>query len=284
MREIIRKADVLIEAMPYIRRFHGKTVVIKYGGSVMLNEAMRRGILEDIAFMYYVGIKPVIVHGGGPFISQRIKEKGNEPVFVNGLRVTDEETIDIVEDVLSGVNKTLVDGIESFGVKARGYSPRKDKLIKVEKIEAETDIGYVGRPESISGKMIKDLLKDNFVPIIFSLAMGADAKLYNINADEVAAKIAGTLKAEKLVLLTDVTGIMRNVEDEDSVIPSLHVADVDVLIETGVIDSGMIPKAKSGIEAAQAGVKKVHMINARTPHSLLLEIFTDKGIGTEIVV
>ena len=283
MEEIIKKADVLIEAMPYIRRFRGKTVVIKYGGSVMMNANMRKGILEDIAFLSYVGIKPVIVHGGGPFISEKIKEQGNQPAFVDGLRVTDEETIAVVEDVLTAVNRTLVEGLESFAVKAVGYNPEEDHLIRAEKIKTKVDIGYVGRPVSIADQVITEQLKQGFVPVIFSLGMGNDEKVYNINADEVAAKIAEALKAEKLVLLTDVTGIMRNKDKEDSVIPSLRVNDVRALIEEGIIVSGMIPKAKAGIEAAGAGVKKVHIINARTSHSLLLEIFTDKGIGTEIV-
>lgn len=283
MEKFIKKADVLIEALPYIRRFQQKTIVIKYGGSAMLNETIRRRVLEDIAFMYYVGMRPLLVHGGGPFINQRMREKGNKATFVNGLRVTDKKTIQIVEEVLSEINKILVSEIKYFGVKARGYNPRKDKLIKAKKLLTDIDIGYVGEVSSVSHKLINEYLKKGLIPIIFPLARGRDGKIYNINADEVAASIAAALKAEKLVLLTDVKGIMRNIKDESSLISSLRVTDVEALIRDNIISAGMIPKVKAGIKADQAGVKKVHIINARTPHSLLLEIFTDKGIGTEIV-
>lgn len=283
MEEIIKKADVLIEALPYIRRFRHKTIVIKYGGSAMLNEAGRKGVLEDLIFMYCVGMRPLIVHGGGPFINQHMQKQGRKATFVDGLRVTDEETIRIVEEVLSSVNKMLVDEIRSFGVKARGYNPRKDKLITAKKAPLEVDIGYVGQVVKVSADLIKEQLKAGFIPVIFSLAMGPDRKIYNINADEVSAEIAGALKAEKLVLLTDVKGIMRNVEDESSLIPSLRIDDIETLIKNNVVSSGMIPKVKAGVKAVRVGVKKVHIISARIPHALLLEIFTDKGIGSEIV-
>jgi len=287
MKDIIEKADVLIEALPYIRNFHGKVTVIKYGGSAIENERIRKGILQDIVFMSYVGMKPVLVHGGGPAISARMRKEGIEPKFTKGLRVTDEKVIKIVEDVLKEVNKDIVKELESLGGKVAGLSGRKDRLIKARRLKAgdlaAKDIGFVGEIISIKTGPLTKLIESNTIPVIMPLGIGSDRKAYNINADDVSAEIAASLSAEKLVLLTNVRGILEDTGDEGSLFSTLNIKEVEKLLERKVIDGGMIPKVKACVRALEKGVKKTHIIDARINHSLLLEIFTKEGIGTEIV-
>ena len=284
MKKIIEKASVLIEALPYIKSFHGKVTVIKYGGSAIEDNRLREGILQDIVFMSYVGMKPVLVHGGGPAISARMRKCGIEPKFTKGLRVTDGKTIKIVEEVLSVVNKKIVQEIKILGGNAAGLSGKKDGLIKVRKSKiGELDLGYVGEIVSINPEPLNKLIESDTIPVIMPLGIGSDRKTYNINADDVSAGIAASLSAEKLVLLTNVRGILENVNDEGSLFSTVNIAEIEKLLERKVIEGGMIPKVRACIRALETGVKKTHIIDARVSHSLLLEIFTKEGIGTEIV-
>lgn len=283
MREIIKKADVLIEALPYIQNFYGKIVVIKYGGAAMTNEEMRRGTLQDIVFMNFVGMHPVVVHGGGPLITKKMNEMGKEPKFVKGMRVTDEATIKIVEDVLGKVNDEIVSEITSLGAKAQGMGGLKKNIFKTRKKVAEVDVGQVGVVTDVDVSCFKDLFEKKIIPIIIPLSIAQDGRVYNINADEAASALAEALEAEKLVLLTNVKGILANKEDENSLLNTLNIKEVKELIDRNVIQQGMIPKVKACIKALEAGVVKTHIINGMITHSLLLEIFTDRGIGTEII-
>ena len=283
MEEIIKKADVLIEALPYIKRFRGTSFVIKYGGSAIVNEQIRKSVLNDIVFMNYVGIKVVLIHGGGSLIQERMKEKGKVAKYVDGLRVTDKETMGIVKQTLADLNKEIVEQLKELGVAAKGFSPEKDAFIRARKFSPEgEELGYVGEVESVNVNALNKILA-GFLPVIYPVGFDSQGELYNINADEVASEVASGLAAEKLVLLTNVKGIMRDAEKEETLMPSLRVDDVENLINDGVISEGMIPKVKAGVKAVEAGVKKVHVIDAKITHSLLLEIFTDEGIGTEIV-
>jgi acetylglutamate kinase len=290
MRELIEKADVLIEALPYIQRFRRKVVVVKYGGSTM-ETGEQDSMLRDIVFMECVGMRPVIVHGGGDAISRRLKERGITPCFMGGLRVTDAETMRIVEEVLLGVNAEIVRKLEEFGGRVRGLSGR-DGIIHAVKHLAEVerdgrtekvDIGFVGDVVKVEKGLLGELCRRDIIPVIAPLGLGDDGQLYNINADTAAAEVAAALKASKLILLTDVRGIMRDPEDQGSLIGTLRVSDVDTLIAAGVITEGMLPKVRAAVRSVQAGVKKTHIIDGRIPHSMLLEIFTDTGIGTEIL-
>jgi len=283
MEEIIKKADVLIEALPYIKRFRGTKFVIKYGGSAILNEQSRKSVFSDIVFMNYVGIKVILIHGGGTLIQERMKEKGKVAKYVDGLRVTDKETMGIVKQTLANLNKELVKQLRELGAEAKGFAPEKDTFIKARKLSLEgEELGYVGEVESINVSALNKILTGS-LPIIYPVGFDSQDELYNINADEVASEVASSLTAEKLILLTNVRGIMRDAEKEETLMPSLHIDDVENLINDGVISEGMIPKVKACVKAVKAGVKKVHIIDAKVPHSLLLEIFTDEGIGTEIV-
>jgi acetylglutamate kinase len=283
MEEAIRKADVLIEALPYIKKFHKKVVVIKYGGSILGDEKIRRAVLEDIVFLNFMGLRPVLVHGGGPNISERMRASGKKTEFVDGMRVTDEETLKLVEEELLVLNALIVKELIELGVKAVGLNGKEDDLIQVEKKKAKVDIGLVGQIKSINSQLLNDELKKDKVAVILPMGKGKDKKTYNINADEVAASIASAMQADKFVLLTNVKGIMRNGEDANSFISTLTVEEANGLIENKIIQQGMIPKVSACIEALNGGVKKTHIIDARTPHGLLLEIFTDQGIGTEII-
>lgn len=283
MEEIIKKADVLIEAMPYIKAFHGKIFVIKYGGKIILNEIAQKRLLEDLLFLYFVGIKPVLVHGGGHSITQKTVQLGKIAKFIEGKRVTDEGTIKIVEETLTEINQKLVKMVEELGVKAVGLNGKKDEIIKVKKAEAEIDLGFVGEIAEINPEPIKLVLRQKAVPIITPLGKGKDKFTYNVNADEAASCIAVSLKAEKLILLTDTKGILRNPEDETSLISTLNQKEVEELIGRKVIQAGMIPKVRACVNALNGGVKKTHIIDGRINHAILLEIFTDKGIGTEIL-
>lgn len=282
MEEAIKKADVLIEALPYIKKFHKKTVVIKYGGSILGDEKIRKGVLEDIVFLSFMGLRPVLVHGGGPNISERMRTSGKRTEFVDGMRVTDEETLRVVEEELSNLNALIVKELNELGARAAGLNGKERKLIQVEKKEAKVDLGLVGNVVGVDASLIYEELKADRIPVILPMGVGRDRKTYNINADEAAAHISAALRAEKLVLLTNVKGIMRNPDDPASFLSTLSESEVKGLIEEGVIQQGMVPKVNACIQALDGGVKKTHMIDARIPHGLLLEIFTDHGIGTEI--
>jgi len=282
MEEAIRKAEVLIEALPYIKRFHKKIIVIKYGGSILGEEKIRKGVLEDIVFLSFMGLRPVLVHGGGPNISGRIRQEGKKTEFVDGMRVTDEETLCVVEDELEKLNSLIVKEVMELGANAVGINGEKDKVILAEKKKAKIDLGLVGHITEINTEPILEALKSDTVVVILPMGKGQDKKTYNVNADEAASSISSAMKAEKLVLLTNVKGIMRNPEDHNSFISTLTTQEAKGLIESNIIQQGMIPKVKACIDALDNGVKKTHIIDARIPHGLLLEIFTDKGIGTEI--
>jgi len=283
MEEAIKKADVLIEALPYIKRFHKKIIVIKYGGSILGEEKIRAGVLEDIVFLSFMGLRPVLVHGGGPNISDRMRSSGKKSEFIDGMRVTDEETLGIVEEELKSLNDTIVKEINELGARAVSLNGKIDKLIQSEKKKAEIDLGLVGCITGINSQLITDELRKDKIAVILPMGSGKDKKTYNVNADEAAASIAGALEAEKFVLLTNVKGILRNSDDPHSFLSTLNVEEVRGLIDENIIQQGMIPKVNACVEALKKGVKKTHIIDARTPHGLLLEIFTDKGIGTEIV-
>lgn len=285
----IEKAATLIEALPYIQNFRGKVVVVKYGGSTMVGDQEEDTVLKDIVFMASVGICPVIVHGGGPAINRRLEERGVETQRINGLRVTDKATMGVVEDVLFGeVNAGIVRDIEALGGKAVGISGKDTGVLNVRKHWANTadgpvDIGFVGDVERVSTEPITDLIEGGMIPVVAPIGRGEDGQSYNVNADTAAGEIAAALRAEKLVFLTDVTGIMRDPEESSTLISTLHVLDVDHLVEEAVISGGMIPKVEACVKAVKSGVRKTHVVDGRIPHSMLLEIFTREGIGTEIV-
>jgi len=281
MEEAIKKSQILIEALPYIKAFHNKVVVIKYGGSTLADDEIRRRVLEDIVFMNYAGMRPILVHGGGPLISEKMKAKGKKIKFVDGHRVTDEETIAIVDEALSQLNKKLVEEIKVLGAEAFGLSGKDAELIKAKKTEKK--IGYVGDIISIEQVLLTRLIETDIIPVISPLGKGEDGKVYNINADSASTNIATALGAEKLVLLTDVKGVMKDVKNEGTLFNSLTSADAEILIEKGIIEKGMIPKVQACLFAIRNGVKKAHIVDCKIPHALLLEIFTNKGIGTEII-
>lgn len=283
MEEAIKKADILIEALPYIKKFHKKIVVIKYGGSILGEEKIRKAVLEDIVFLNFMGLRPVLVHGGGPNISERMRSFGKKTEFVDGMRVTDRETLAMVEEELEILNKTVVGELVELGAKAVGLSGKDKKIIQVEKKMAKVDLGLVGQITGVNSEPIIEELQDDKIAVILPMGRGQDKKTYNVNADEAASHISAGLKAEKLVLLTNVKGIMRNPEDPHSFLSTLTTQEAGDLIEDKVIQQGMVPKVLACIGALENGVKKTHIIDARVPHGLLLEIFTDQGIGTEIV-
>lgn len=282
MKESIRKADILIEAIPYLKAFKNKVVVIKYGGSAMDDIESRQGLLKDIIFMSTVGIKPILVHGGGPAISQKLKQLGRSVKFVHGKRVTDEHAIKVVDRILSRINRQITEEIIDLGGQARGLLGKRNNLVLAKCQDPK--LGFVGRPVSINARFINRILKKDTIPVLSSVGRGYnDGKLYNINADEVASFIAGALKAEKFVLFTNVEGILKDKADEKSLLSTLTAKSAERLIRKGAISEGMIPKVKACIDALKAGVKKAHIIGAYLPHSLLLEIFTKKGVGTQIL-
>lgn len=289
MQKMIEKASVLVEALPYIQKFRGDTIVVKFGGSIMESEIGYRNILKDVAFMECVGLQPVLVHGGGKAVSKKMREAHIQPQFLHGLRVTDEATINVVESVLNGeVNPHLVEILANYGGKARGI--HGEDIIQVEKhtgIDPETheqlDWGYVGKVAEVDIEPIVAYLNADIIPVITPLGRGEDGHLYNINADEVANAVARALHARKLVFLSDVPGLMKDQDDPDSLITSLHVDGIQDLIRQGIITGGMLPKINGAVEALKADVDKVHIIDSSLPHSLLLELFTDKGVGTELI-
>ena len=280
----LEKAEILIEAIPYIQRFNRKTIVIKYGGSAMIDDELKKNVIEDAVLLKLVGFKPVIVHGGGREISRWVEKVGMKPEFINGLRVTDEDTMELAEIVLARVNKELVAMVQSLGVKAAGICGKDGGLLKVDRKYSDgKDIGFVGDIKEVDIKIIEDLLDDDFLPIVFPVGMDDSFRTYNINADEAAGAIAKALKAEKLAFLSDVEGVRRNADDPDSVISELYVHEAEEMIKTGAIRGGMLPKISNCIDAIESGVSRVHIMDGRIPHSLLLEIFTNKGIGTAIL-
>ncbi len=283
MKQAIRKSSVLIEALPYIKTFTNKIFVIKYGGSALVNPEIKKGVLQDIVFMSYVGIRPVLVHGGGPFINEQLKKTGKQIKFRDGLRVTTEEDMKVVDEVLSGVNHGIADEIKKLGGRAHSLNTFEKDVILTRQHKDQKKLGYVGEVDQIKTEVIRKAVRPRSVPVISPVGIGPDGKHYNVNADDVASEIAGSLKAAKLVLLTDVQGIMREKGDEDSLISTLSIEEVDMLIKKKVIHGGMIPKVKACTNSIEKGVPKTHIIDGRIPHSLLLEIFTDKGVGTEII-
>jgi len=281
MEEAIKKAEVLIEALPYIQKFYRKIVVIKYGGSILGEDKIRQGVLQDIVFLNLVGIRIVLLHGGGPNISERMRSEGRKTEFVDGMRVTDVETLKVVEEELEVLNKKIVNELQRLGAQAVGLNG-KDGIIQAEKKKTKIDLGLVGQVKQVNTSRIQEALESNVIAVVLPMGFGSDNKVYNINADEAASSVALALKAEKFVVLTNVAGIMRNPEDPNSLLSSLSAQEAEVLIKNNVIQTGMIPKVKACLDAVK-GVAKAHIIDARIPHGLLLEIFTDKGVGTEIV-
>ena len=283
-QKYLEKAEVLIEALPYIRRFHDKIIVVKYGGSAMIDEELKREVIQDVVLLKLVGFKPIIVHGGGKEISRWVDKTGKETEFVGGLRVTDKETIEIAQMVLGKVNKDLVANVQTLGVQAAGISGMDGGMLKVEKKYVDgRDIGYVGDIKSVDTKILQDLMEQDFLPIVYPIGMDDNGDAYNINADEAASAIATALKAEKLAYLSDVEGVRMDPEDPASVISELYVDEAEKLVEEGVIRGGMLPKIRNCIEALKDGVSRIHIMDGRIPHSLLLEFFTNKGIGTAII-
>ena len=282
MEEAIRKADVLIEALPYIKKFHNKVIVIKYGGSILGEEKIRKSVLEDIVFLNFMGLKPVLVHGGGPNISDRLRQAGVKTEFVDGMRVTDESTLKVVEEELQELNDIIVKEINELGAKAVGLNG-KNGIICVEKKKAKVDLGLVGHITEVDAEGILDELRKNKIAVLLPMGKGKDNRVYNVNADEAASNVAAALPAEKLVLLTNVLGIMRRPDDPHSFLSTLTEDEAKKLIDENIIQQGMIPKVAACFDALDKGVKKTHIIDARIQHALLLEIFTDHGVGTEII-
>lgn len=280
----LEKAGVLIEALPYIQKFNRKIVVVKYGGSAMSNEELQKNVIKDVVLLKLVGFKPIIVHGGGKEISKWVEKVGMEPRFVNGLRVTDADTMEIAEMVLNKVNKRLVTMVEELGVQAVGVSGKDGGLLKVEKkLSGGEDIGFVGNITDVNPKILYDLLEKDFLPIVAPIGMDKDYQTYNINADDAACAIAKAVGAEKLAFLTDIEGLYRDFNDKSSFISRLSATEAQELIDSGMIGGGMLPKLGNCTDAIRAGVNRVHILDGRIAHSLLLEVFTNKGIGTAIV-
>ena len=283
-QKYLDKAEVLIEALPYIQRFNRKIVVVKYGGSAMLDDELKKNVIKDVVLLKLVGFKPIIVHGGGKEISKWVGKVGMEAKFINGLRVTDSQTMEIAEMVLAKVNKELVSHVESLGVQAVGISGKDGGLLKCKKKYSNgEDIGFVGDITEVNPKILYDLLEKDFLPIICPVGMDAEYNSYNINADDAACAIAKAVKAEKLAFLTDIEGVYKDPKDKDTLISELRVDEAENLISDGTVGGGMIPKLKNCIDAIEHGVNRVHILDGRIPHSLLLEIFTNKGIGTAIL-
>ncbi|MCR4704484.1 MAG: acetylglutamate kinase [Lachnospiraceae bacterium] len=282
LQKVLQKAEVMIEALPYIQKFNRRIVVVKYGGSAMSNEELQKNVIKDVTLLKLVGFKPIIVHGGGKEISKWVGKVGKESTFVNGLRVTDEETMEIAEMVLSKVNKRLVTMVQELGVKAVGISGKDGGLFKVEKKYASDgqDIGFVGEITSVEPRILTDLLEKDFLPIVAPIGLDDSFQTYNINADDAACAVAKALHAEKLAFLTDIEGLYRDINDKSSFISHITASEAEHLIEGGMIGGGMLPKLANCTSAIRSGVNRVHILDGRIAHSLLLEIFTNEGIGT----
>lgn len=284
MQEILQKAEVLIEALPYIQRFNRKIIVVKYGGSAMVDEELKKSVIQDVTLLKLVGFKPIIVHGGGKEISKWVEKSGMEPEFVNGLRKTDAATMEIAEMVLGKVNKSLVQMVQELGVNAIGISGKDGGLLKVDKKYSDgQDIGFVGDVKEVNPKVLFDLLEKDFLPIVCPIGLGDEFDTYNINADDAACAIARAVNAEKLAFLTDIEGVYKDPSDKSTLISELSVSEAHELIGDGFIGGGMLPKLNNCIEAIENGVSRVHILDGRIPHCLLLEIFTNRGIGTAIL-
>ena len=284
MEEILKKAEVLIEALPYIQKFNRKIIVVKYGGSAMSNEELQKNVIEDVVLLKLVGFKPIIVHGGGKEISSWVKKIGKESEFVNGLRVTDDETMEIAEMVLNKVNKRLVNMVNELGVNAVGISGKDGALLNVDKKYSDgKDIGFVGDVKNVNPKILLDLLEKDFLPIVAPIGYGDDYNTYNINADDAACAIAKAVGADKLVFLTDVEGLYRDFEDKSTFIQRITASEANALINGGIIGGGMLPKLANCTSAITNGVNRVHILDGRIPHCLLLEVFTKDGVGTMIL-
>ncbi|MBQ4537175.1 MAG: acetylglutamate kinase [Lachnospiraceae bacterium] len=284
MQKIMQKAETLIEALPYIQRFNRKIIVVKYGGSAMSNEELQKNVIKDVTLLKLVGFKPIIVHGGGKAISTWVNKVGKEAEFVNGLRVTDAETMEIAEMVLGRVNKSLVSMVQELGVKAVGISGKDGGLLKVDKkLSNGQDIGFVGDVKEVDAKILYDLLENDFLPIVAPIGMDDNFDTFNINADDAACAIAKAVGADKLVFLTDVEGLYRDFNDKSTFISRLTASEADDLINSGIIGGGMLPKLNNCTSAIKNGVSRVHILDGRVPHCLLLEIFTKQGIGTALI-
>lgn len=282
--QIMMKAQTLIEALPYIQRFNRKIIVIKYGGSAMADENLKKSVIQDVVLLKLVGFKPIIVHGGGKDISKWVQKSGMEPRFVNGLRVTDEPTMEIAEMVLNRVNKSLVNMVQELGVLGVGISGKDGGLLHVKKkLSGGEDIGFVGDIDSVNPKILYDLLEKDFLPIVCPIGYDDAYNTYNINADDAACAIARAVKAEKLAFLTDVEGVYRDPKDPSTLISELNVSQMQELLGSGNVGGGMLPKLQNCLDAVENGVKRVHIMDGRLPHCLLLEIFTNKGVGTAIL-
>lgn len=284
MEKYLAKAEVLIQALPYIQKYNRKIVVVKYGGSAMANEELQKNVIKDVTLLKLVGFKPIIVHGGGKEISRWVGKIGKEAEFINGLRVTDEETMEVAEMVLNKVNKGLVTMVEELGVKAIGISGKDGGLLTVEKkCPNGQDIGYVGEIKKVEPGLIFDLLEKDFLPIVAPIGLDENFQTYNINADDAACAIAKAVGAEKLAFLTDIEGLYRDIQDENSFISRINVSNAERLVEEGIIGGGMLPKLHNCTSAIKNGVNRVHILDGRVPHCLLLEFFTTHGVGTAIV-
>ena len=284
MDKLLEKAEVLIEALPYIQRFNRKIIVVKYGGSAMVDEELKMKVIEDVVLLKLVGFKPIIVHGGGKEISRWLEKVNIEPKFYNGLRITDEDTMEVAEMVLGKVNKDLVRMVEGLGINAIGISGKDGGLLKVEKKLADgKDIGYVGEIKEVNPKILYDLLEKDFLPIVCPIGIDDEFHTYNINADDAACAVARAMEAEKLAFLTDIEGVYSDYDDKSTLISELRVSEAQKLMESGNIGGGMLPKLNNCIDAINNGVSRVHIMDGRLPHCLLLEIFTNKGIGTAIL-
>ncbi len=279
--DISKRAKVLVQAMPYIKKYAGETIVVKYGGNAMINEDLKSAVMSDLVLMQLVGINVVLVHGGGPEINAMLDAVGKESKFENGMRVTDKETIDIVQMVLAGkVNKSLVQLLESHGGSAVGLCGLDGRLLMAEKLVTSADLGYVGEIKEVNPEPLNNAMNNGYIPIVATVAGGYDGNVYNINADLAAAQIAAKIGAKKLILMTDIRGLLRDVHDENSLISVVNVSEVPMLKRDGIIKGGMIPKIDCCVEAVRNGVSRAHIIDGRLEHSILLELFSDEGIGT----
>ena len=278
-----QQAEILVQALPYIQRYAGKTIVVKYGGNAMVDDELRRSVARDVVLLQFVGMKPVLVHGGGPEISEVMKRLGKEPTFVKGLRVTDAETMEIVEMVLTGKTNTgIVSLINQFGGKAVGLSGKDANLIEAEKVKGDVDLGFVGKVTKINPEILTPLMDNGYIPVISSVAIGASGESYNINADHIAGELAAAVGAVKLILLTDVRGIYDDIRDESTLRSALTTKQAQEMIESGKVGSGMIPKVEAAVTAVRGGVERAHIIDGTIKYALLMEVFTDTGIGTMI--
>lgn len=284
MRDAIEKAKILSQALPYIQKYHDKIVVIKYGGNAMENEQLKQNVMEDVVLLSEVGVKLVLVHGGGPDINQTLHMVGKESKFVNGLRYTDKETMDIVQMVLAGkTNKNLVNMISKLHAKAVGISGMDGHIIEAQKMVSENDLGYVGQIVKIHPELIFKLIDDGYIPVVASVGTDCQGNIYNVNADLAASAIAGALNAENMIFVSNVPGVLKNPEDEDSIMTNIHISDVPKLEVDGIITGGMIPKVECCVDCVRQGVKKTVIIDGRVPHACLIEMLSDEGIGSMIV-